>query len=128
MSPYAVMQQINNYFTEKLVSKVQPTKTGFAICPASAAAQESLNSKIDAIQEFLSSQGQCIVEKPENHTAFRLSGVPRSYAGYDGSNIVMETIDAAVVVEALADLTKVSPINVLESRGSSYSEYSPTKI
>ncbi|KAI0992890.1 hypothetical protein K3495_g15294, partial [Podosphaera aphanis] len=66
-------------------------------------------------------------EKPDNHTAFRLSGVPRSYAGYDGSNIVMETIDAAVVAEALADLTKVAPINVLESRGSSYSEYSPTK-
>ncbi|KAI0992998.1 hypothetical protein K3495_g15186 [Podosphaera aphanis] len=46
----------------------------------------------------------------------------------------METIDAAFVAvvaealaEALADLTKVAPINVLESRGSSYSEYSPTK-
>ncbi|KAI1005050.1 hypothetical protein K3495_g3163 [Podosphaera aphanis] len=128
MSPYAVMQQIKNYLTENLVNEGQPTKTGFVICPPSTAAQASLNSKIDVIQEFLSSQGQCIVEKPDNHTAYRLSGVPRSYDGYNGANIVMETIDAAVVAEALADLIKVAPINVLQSRGSNYTEYSPTKI
>ncbi|KHJ32501.1 hypothetical protein EV44_g4150 [Erysiphe necator] len=42
MSPYAVMLQLNQHLGEKLIREIQVTKTGFAICPSSVAALESL--------------------------------------------------------------------------------------
>ena len=78
-------------------------------------------------ENSLSSQGQCKVEKPGQHVAYRLSGVPRTFAAFNGSTVENKHITAAVVAEALTDLTNVPPINVLESRGSDYSEYSPKK-
>ncbi|KAI0996690.1 hypothetical protein K3495_g11495 [Podosphaera aphanis] len=83
ISPYAVMEQLNNFLNQKLVREVQLTKTGFAICPASVEVQEILVTKIPVLQGFLSSRGQCTVEKPENHAAYRTSGVPRNYIGYN---------------------------------------------
>lgn len=46
MSPYAIMQQLNMFLKENLVREVQMTKTGFAICPTSLTAQESLTSTL----------------------------------------------------------------------------------
>ncbi|KAI0991974.1 hypothetical protein K3495_g16212, partial [Podosphaera aphanis] len=129
MSPFAVMQQINTFLGEKWVREVQHTKTGFAICPAHTAAQENLSNRIDDIQTFLSTSGECKVEKPCEHAAYRLSGVPRSYAGYNVStnSIEMVEITASILTEALTDLTNVAPINVLESRSTSSSDFYPQK-
>lgn len=128
ISPYAVMEQLNNFLDQKLVREVQTTKTGFAICPASAAAQETLASKITEIQTFLSSRGQCIVEKPESHSAYRISGVPRTYVGYNKEGAVEAIeINEASLAEALTVLTHVAPLNVLESRGTVTSDFSPCK-
>ena len=71
MSPYAVMQQLNNYLEQKLVREIQNIKTGFAICPASSIAQEKLYTRINDIEAFLSTQGACKVEKPEINNAYR---------------------------------------------------------
>ncbi|KAI0990771.1 hypothetical protein K3495_g17416, partial [Podosphaera aphanis] len=123
MSPYAIQQQLNAFLNAKLVREVQMTKTGFAICPVNIEAQEALSVRMDELESFLSSQGQCKVEKPIQHNAYRLSGVPRSYASYNGSSMEMTQISATTIAEALTDLTNVAPINVLESRGSSTSEF-----
>ena len=44
-SPYAIMLQLNAFLQEKLVREIQTTKTGFAICPVSAEAQEKLTAR-----------------------------------------------------------------------------------
>ncbi|KAI1005574.1 hypothetical protein K3495_g2638 [Podosphaera aphanis] len=72
MSPYAVMLQLNSFLKEKLVSEIQTTKTGFAICPTSSAAQEALIVRMGEIETYLSTRGQCKVEKPTNHKAYLL--------------------------------------------------------
>ncbi|KAI0991351.1 hypothetical protein K3495_g16836, partial [Podosphaera aphanis] len=123
MSPYAVMLQINNHLKEKLVREVQSIKTGFAICPISTTAQETLFARMGEIETFLSTQGHCKVEKPTSHIAYRLSGVPRSYQGFDGTSMTTTEITSEVVSDALLHLTNVAPLNVLESRGQYDSDY-----
>ncbi|KAI1003670.1 hypothetical protein K3495_g4534 [Podosphaera aphanis] len=127
MSPYAIMLELNSFLGEKLVREVQTTRTGFAICPISTAAQEALIARMIEIENHLCSRGSCKVEKAEQHIAYRLSGVPRTYAGYNGTSIELIEITAAVVAEALRDLTHIAPINVLESRGTFESEFADTK-
>lgn len=87
MSPYAVMQHLNIFLNPKVVREVQKIKTGFAICPASFSAQEALHSRMVEIEKFLSTLGECKVEIPQDYQAYRLSGVPRSYKGFNGSII-----------------------------------------
>lgn len=127
MSPYAVMLHLNSFLKEKLVLEIQTTKTGFAICTTSTAAQEILSARISEIEAFLSTRGQCKVEKPTNHKAYLLSGVLRSYAGYNGTELELVEITATVVAEALTDLTKVASISVLEPRNASKAEYAAHK-
>ncbi|KAI1005913.1 hypothetical protein K3495_g2308 [Podosphaera aphanis] len=126
MSPYAVMLQINNYLKEKLEREVQSIKTGFVICPISSTAQETLSARMGEIETFLSTQGQCRVEKPTSHTAYRLSGFPRSYQSFDGISMTTTEITSEVISDALHP-TNIAPLNVLEFRGQYDSEYSPTK-
>ncbi|KAI1003787.1 hypothetical protein K3495_g4424 [Podosphaera aphanis] len=87
MSPHAVMLRLNSFLKDKLVLEIQSTKTGFAICPLSTATQEALTARMSEIEKFLSTSGKCQVKKPTNHKAYLLPGVPRSYAGYNGSEI-----------------------------------------
>ncbi|KAI1004484.1 hypothetical protein K3495_g3726 [Podosphaera aphanis] len=121
------MLDLNAFLKEKLVREVQSTKTGFAICPVSTEAQEKLIARMSEIEASLCARGQCKVEKPGQHVAYRLSGVPRSYAVFNGSTVELKQIDASVVADALTDLTNVPPINVLESRGSDNSDFSLKK-
>ncbi|KAI0997822.1 hypothetical protein K3495_g10367 [Podosphaera aphanis] len=127
MSPYAIMLKLNSFLKEKLVLEIQSTKTGFAICPISTAAQEALIARMSEIDEFLSTSGKCKVEKPTNHKAYLISGVPRSYAGYNGSEIELVEITASTIAEALLELTNVAPINVLEPRNASKAEFAAHK-
>ncbi|KAI1001674.1 hypothetical protein K3495_g6528 [Podosphaera aphanis] len=46
MSPCAVMHHLNYFLNEKIVLEIQTTKTGFTICPTSAAAQEIISARI----------------------------------------------------------------------------------
>lgn len=79
------------------------------------------------IEASLSTRGQCKVEKPGQHVAYRLSCVPRNYTVLTGNCIETKEITALEVSEALTDLTNMAPINVLESRGSANNEYIPVK-
>ena len=126
-SPYAIMLQLNAFLKEKLVKEIQIIKTGFAICPVSVDAQEKLGARMGEIEASLSSSGQCKVEKPGQHVAYRLSGVPRNYSTFNGTSVEMREITASIVAEALTDLTNVPPIKVLESRGSNITEFSPKR-
>ena len=72
MSPFAVMLHLNEFLKEKLISKVQTTKTEFDIYPASIPAQEALINRMDALESHLLTQGKCKVEKPTNHAAYLL--------------------------------------------------------
>lgn len=123
MSPYATMIEINKFLNEKLVREIQITKTGFAICPISALVQEVLYSRMSDSESFLSTKGICKVEKPTNHSAYLLSGIPRTYAGFNGNRVETFEITARTISEALRDLTNVAPIDVIESRRSSSSQY-----
>ncbi|KHJ31406.1 hypothetical protein EV44_g4009 [Erysiphe necator] len=114
MSPYTTMLQLNGFFEEKLVREVKITKTGFAIWPVSLSAQEAMLSRINELESFLSTKGVCKVEKPTNYLAYLLTGIPRSYAGYNGSSIEGATITVSTISEALRDLTNVAPVNVIE--------------
>ncbi|KHJ34080.1 hypothetical protein EV44_g3918 [Erysiphe necator] len=126
MSPYAIMLYLNAFLREKQVREVQVTKTGFAICPTSISAQNSLHERMDAIEGHLSTEGACKMEKPSNHTAYMISGVPRSYTGYNGTSLTIE-ITAAQVKEALRDLISIEPISVLQSQNTTEEEYSDVK-
>lgn len=53
-----------------------------AICPTSLDAQEKFAARIGEIEAPPSTSGQCIVEKPGQHAAYRLSVVPRNYANF----------------------------------------------
>ncbi|POS83996.1 hypothetical protein EPUL_003700, partial [Erysiphe pulchra] len=116
MSPYAIMLQLNGFWKGKLVREVQKIKTGFAICPASNDAHETLLTRMPEIEAFLLTEGDCKVEKPQQFSAFKLSGITRSYSGYNGSWIELIDIVATTIAiaEALFDLTNVRPVNVLD--------------
>lgn len=127
MSPYAVMQQLNNFLESKIVREIQKIKTGFAICPISAEAQEILYTRMEAIESFISTQGECKVEKPQDYQAYRLSGVPRTYTGFNGSTLAPVEITASTIATALEELTNVAPIKILETKGSSENQYMDQK-
>ncbi|KHJ34762.1 hypothetical protein EV44_g4146 [Erysiphe necator] len=115
MSPYAVMQQLNNYLEENLVREIQNIKTGLAICSASSNAQEKLYSRINDIEVFLSIQGACKVEKPEIYNAYRLSGVPHAYNDFDGTAMFSTEITEKIFANALTALTNVAPVEVFRT-------------
>lgn len=64
ISQHAMMLQLNLFLQEKLVREVQSLKAGFAICPASNAAHETLVAKTNDMETFLSTEGECKVKKP----------------------------------------------------------------
>ncbi|KHJ34831.1 hypothetical protein EV44_g4245 [Erysiphe necator] len=78
MSPYAVMLDLNSFLKETLIREIQVIKTGFAICPTSITARDILYSRTEEIEAYLSTQGQCKVEKPTKPKAYLLSGIPPS--------------------------------------------------
>lgn len=127
MSPYAIMMQINQFLNEKLVREIQITKTGFAICPTSVPAQELLLNRMADLEIFLSTKGICKVEKPTNHIAYLLSGIPRSYTGFNGTSLESVEITAQIISEALRDLTNFTPISIIETRGRDTSQYLANK-
>lgn len=127
MSPYATMLQINNFLKEKLVREIQLTKTGFAIYLILLSAKEIIFDRMGEIESFLSTQGECKVKTPTSYSVYLISGIPNSFVGLNGTAIEMVDITVQAVSEALKDLTKVSPINVLEPRSSIKSQYSKTK-
>lgn len=121
------MLQLNGFLKENIVREVQKIKTGFAICPVSNAAHDTLVARMADIEAFLTTEGECKVEQPVQYSAFKLSGVPRSYSGYSGSGIELTEITAATISQALLDLTNVSPLNVLECHSSTDNEFSHKK-
>ncbi|KAI0996557.1 hypothetical protein K3495_g11626 [Podosphaera aphanis] len=127
MSPYAVMLKLNSFLKEKLVLEIQSTKARFDIYSVSTASQKALTARMSEIEEFLSTSGKCRVEKPTNHKAYLLSGVPRSYAGYNGSEIELCEITASDISKTTLDLTNVALINVLEPRNASIAEFTAHK-
>lgn len=127
MSLYAIMFQVNSFLGEKLVREIQTIKTGFAICPVSAAVQETLITRMNDIESHLSTKGQFKVEKPENYIAYWISGVPQSYPGNNSTSIDLIKITAADVSEALLDLTNIAILKVLGFPGSSETEFSDKK-
>lgn len=127
MSPYAIMLQLDAFLKGKFVREVQKIKTGFAICPISNEAHETLVARMSDIEAFLSIEGECKVEKPEQYSAFKLSGIPRSYSGYDGSGIVLIDITANTIAQALTDLTNIPPANVIECQSPTDNQFSDKK-
>ncbi|KAI1004397.1 hypothetical protein K3495_g3817 [Podosphaera aphanis] len=108
-SPYAIMLKLNTFLQKKLVREIQTIKPGFAICPVSAEAQEKLTTRMGEIESSLSCQGQCKVEKPGQHAAYRFSGVPRSYTVFNGSTVERKEITASIVADVLTYLTNIPP-------------------
>ncbi|KAI0995492.1 hypothetical protein K3495_g12687 [Podosphaera aphanis] len=104
------MLHLSSFLKEKLIREIKVTKTGFSICPVSITAQESLAARMSEIENLLSTQGACKRENPSSHVAYLISGVPRSYASFDGSIFISIPIIAETVSEALRDLTNVSSI------------------
>lgn len=121
------MLQLNGFLEGKPVREIEKIKTGFAICPASSDAHETLLTRMPEIEAFLSTEGDYKVEKPQNFFAFKLSGIPRSYSGYNGSGIGLIDITANTISEALYDLTNVRPVNVLECQSSTDKQFSHKK-
>ncbi|KAI1005309.1 hypothetical protein K3495_g2909 [Podosphaera aphanis] len=83
-------------------------KTSFAIYPISNTAQETLFARMGEMETFLSTPGSCKIEKPTSHTAYWLSGVPRSYQGFNGTSMTTTEITSGVVSGALFHLTNVA--------------------
>lgn len=69
------------------------------------------------LETFLWTKGVCKVGKPTNHTAYLLSGISRTYTGFNGISLEPVEITAQLISEALNDLTHVTPISIIEPRG-----------
>lgn len=117
------MLQFNGFLKEKLIREVQITKTGFAICLFSLAAQETLFSRKSELESFLLTKGDCKVEKPTNHLACLLIGITPLYAGYNGNSIEGVTITVPLISEALRDISDIAPINIIECKYPNMSEH-----
>lgn len=123
MSPYAVLLDIKTFLTENLIREIQVIKTGFAICPISVSARDTLYSRMEEIEAYLSTRDECKVQKPTKHKAYLLSGIPRSYIGFNGSTPDQINITGDMIAEAIQSLTNIAPINVLEPRNFDGSEH-----
>lgn len=121
------MMAITKFLNEKLVREIQIIKTGFAICTTSAPVQEAIVSRMSDLQLFLSTKGACIEKKPKNHSAYLLSCIPRSYVGFNSTRIQKIEISVQKTSEALTNLTNVTPVSIIERRGSTTSQYSAQK-
>lgn len=88
MLPYTAMLDLNSFLKESLIREIQIIKTGFAICSTSAPAKDTLYSCMGEIKAYLSTRGECKVEKLTRHKAYLLSGIPQSYLGFNGSSLV----------------------------------------
>jgi hypothetical protein len=56
------------------LKEVQPTKTGFALCPSSPEAIETLEAQKQSILDLF---GECHVERSSHWVSFRVTNVPR---------------------------------------------------
>lgn len=79
------------------------------------------------IEIYLSTKKQCKVEKPENSITYRISDVPQSYVGYNGTSIDLIKITAPGVSETLLDLTNTASLKALDSPRSSEAKFSDKK-
>lgn len=114
MSPYIVMLQPNGFLKENIVREVQKIKTGLAIYPLSSTPHDNLLENFSEIKAFLSTEGECKVQKPGQHSAFKLSGIPLSFSGNGTSGLELIEITAVTISQALLVLTNFLPMNVIE--------------
>lgn len=75
------------------------------------------------IETYLSTRGECKVEKPTRHKAYLLSGIPQSYTGFNGSTTVQVKITGDLISEALISLSNFTPVSVLSPRDANGSEH-----
>lgn len=75
------------------------------------------------IETQFSSKGPCKIEISTNHVSFIISGMPRSYAGYNGTSIEMIKITASNISDALWDLTNFKLVSVTECKSSAEQQF-----
>lgn len=118
VSTYSIQNDLNKALGKKLVKEIQTTRTGFALCPLSPEAQDSLEALIPQITALFSEKGPCVVEKASNLVSYRIALIPRSFQGFQDNQITQIRVTPEHLSSALTEELGFTPTQVAETRHS----------
>jgi hypothetical protein len=105
-----------------LLKEVQPTNSGFALCP-SANSVSALEAQKEKISAFF---GTCQVEKGSRWVSYRVTNVPRSIGRLSHDNkYALVPVDSEAVAQAVTDEIGLSPISVTQTSYSATNDHLP---
>jgi hypothetical protein len=119
VSTYSIQNDLNKALEKKLVKEIQTTRTGFALCPLSPEAQDSLEALIPQITALFSEKGPCVVEKASNLVSYRIALIPRSFQGFQDNQVTQIRVTPEHLSSALTEELGSTPTQVVETRHSS---------
>jgi hypothetical protein len=106
-----------------LLKEVQPTKTGFALCPSSPNGLPALEAQKETISAFF---GDCQVEQGTRWVSYRVTNVPRSIGQLSQDNkYSLVLVDSEAVASAVTDTTGLTPISVTQTLSSVNNPHAP---
>jgi hypothetical protein len=115
MQAYAIYASLRTQLRSNgsVLKEVQPTKTGFALCPSSPNGLSALEAQKEAISTFF---GDCQVESGTRWISYRVTNVPRSIGQLSPDNkYSLVLVDSKAVASAVTDATGLTPISVTET-------------
>jgi hypothetical protein len=96
-----------------LLKEVQPTKTGFALCPSSPNGLSALEAHKETISAFF---GDCQVEQGTRWVSYRVTNVPRLIGQLSQDNkYSLVLVDSNAVALAVTDATGLTPTSVTQT-------------
>ena len=114
LSAYAIQTHLESKLdpSSPILTKVQATKTGFALCPKTGEST-ALKEKIASV-DFI---GDAIIESATPWMFFRIENVPRTFGAInDNLEYCLRPVTPEDIHEALSTATGVSPVAVLPSQ------------
>jgi hypothetical protein len=99
------------------LKEVQPTKSGFAICPSSPEALATLEAQKETILAFF---GECHVERGSHWVSYRVTNVPRLIGQISHTGeYTLVPVDSEAMACAVSESIGLPPISVTETTYSS---------
>jgi hypothetical protein len=126
LHPYAIYSSLRARLGPNgaLLKEVQPTKTGFALCPSTPDGLALLEDQRDNIATFF---GDCQVERGSHWVSYRVTNVPRLIGQISASNeYTLVPVDSKAMALAVTESTGFAPASVSETSFSASNPNLPT--
>ena len=114
MDAYAIYTSLRSQLgiDNKLLKGVQPTKTGFALCPTSPEALPALEAQKETISAFFNN---CLIERSSRWVSYRVTNVPRKIGQISQGLYSLVPIDPGILSSEVAEATGLTPISISET-------------